>query len=165
MALDDLSNFDLRNEMIEDLRAGGNALEEHGYVVDQYNTMAARDPEVHVSASDPEEALDLFLTRMENRNVIEAVLWTDTLLDVFQHGYEPDMEDAVNQVLYQIEGWIQPRDPELDDVHPFYDIEVSYHPDIEGGRYRIFPPGKDLEPYAREFEEIFKEEGIRVEIQ
>ncbi|RKD95632.1 hypothetical protein [Halopiger aswanensis] len=102
---------------------------------------------------------------MYNAEKTEMYPSTDSLSGVFEGLSKKNIENALNEYLYQINGRVWVDEPENDDLdriiqHAF----VDYHPQIQNSRFELSWGTPYAEDYIKEFKEILEQEGLQAEI-
>lgn len=160
----DFLDRNLRKEMKEDLRTGGNAIEQHGYDV-SYSIMVFDNTRVSVFEHDPEEAVDKFFEHMHETSHIHLQPRTEALLGLLEEGSQRDVKNAVNESLYQVKGKIRVYESGNREQSPeLRHTRAEYRPQLHGGFFEL-PGPRGSKDYLYELREILQEEGLTAEIR
>ncbi len=150
--------------MVDDLQTAGNVIENRGYTVSGYKVRGFQDRTFQSVDEDPGKALDQFLDQLYDSDTLDAPLSTENLLNLFEEGSEQHVENAVNEMLYQIRGRIFLEEPEPDHPdHPINYAYIHYHPHTQDGFFELLSGAPSAHPYLEEFDEALTQEGFRTE--
>lgn len=162
---------DFTAEMVDALRTASSLIEEQGYRLRCYRFRTPLDNEPQTwNYEDPEPALNQFLEELREQDVFGHDMYfnTDikgeTVANLVEHETEDDVEDAINQTLYQIWGMIDMGEPEEPEVHPLdQEVDIVYHLNTQGNYFKVNNfDGLKGEQFTYEVQEILEEEGFKV---
>lgn len=160
----DFSNRDIIADMADGLRRGAEAIEKHGYKLYSYEFHTP-----HIGTGDPdnpEAALQDLLDQIREREwSFEVKMDGDLLADLYGHGTEDDMKDAINWSYSRLVGKINMGEQEVPEFHPLHlEVDIIYRLDTRGDYFEIvnYDGHKGVE-FSNEVEEILTDEEFVVQ--
>lgn len=148
--------------MKEDLRSGGNAIEQKSYDV-SYHIMIFDNAGASTHGSSAEDTVDEFFEKMRATRHVRFQTPADTILGLLEQESQTDVEDAINEILHQIKGKLKIEGKSGDQNPALRHTLVEYHPDTQGGFFELQGPSES-EDYIYEFHDTLVEAGLDAEI-
>lgn len=154
-----MSDADLYDDLIRDLRLAGNALQENSYEV-EYSVSCDR---VQGFSDNPETATQQFTEELRDADLVNVRISPQTILSLFEKPSLSDVEGGVNELLSLVEGriWVD-EIGKNSPYHPVHDVVIEYYPQLQGGEFEISWDTPDAKSYAQEFHDIFLDYDIDV---
>ena len=159
-----LNDQDFYNQFITDLQTAGDAVETNGYELDGYNVHGFQDSDLEALADTPQAAVDDFLTQVRDAYEVEASLEPTGFADLFEQKSDNYVENAVDNLLWQIRGRIFIKEPGIDDPdHAAHYFHLEAHPQLDETVFHLHYTRTDAEPYVDEFLNILEGEGLNAQ--
>lgn len=156
----EFSARDYKEELIEGLKSGGEAVEAEGYKLHGYHFKTPRDDDYQSSGVNPEPALKNLLTEIHGENFL-GPMQGEPIVALFEYGPEDSRELLINQILHQVDGQLD-VEPTDSPVHPGL-LEVSYRVRTDGNYFELdYRGGKDSRETISDIDRILEDEGFDV---
>lgn len=167
-----VSDCKLISEMLEDMRTVARAIQNHGYKLYNYRFRPAGDDRPQAwDEDDPEPAFKEFLEKLQNPDEfyretghIEAGIDREVIGNLITNYTEDDWENAVNEILRQINGEIEMGEQERAERHPLHhEVDIVYRLNTHRNYFEIANlDGSKGEEFAKEVAVILQDKEFEV---
>lgn len=162
---------EFREEFVDQMKTGAEALEDAGYDIIKYHGSIISDSEfIQGSGDAPDEALENTLSELESNRDLFFHVTSDEFSEVLQG--ERDAESVLYRNLrgvIEIDEPMTDEPPYVDEPIPAFQTEIRYIPDqpdyweVSTGVTKPPYTEEDTEQHLQELVQVFEDAGIRVE--